>query len=481
MPDRVRPPRLPGNRVVRRRQHATKIIAVSNEQIRRDVPSVRASAQKFVLGFILLVILGSVLLTLPLTSESGESTAWTDALFTSMSAASVTGLVTLDTQEHWNFIGELIILILLQIGGLGFMVGASLVLASLRRGSSLKDTMMLQDGSPALTLNEAGDLSRRILRFTLVTELIGAVLLSIRFMADEEPHVAIWYGVFHSVSAFCNAGFDLMGGFRSLSEYRSSIWVNVVVMALVQAGSLSFMFFSDINKQRKWTRFSLDTKLIMIANLTLIALGAILFLVTEWNSGLAGLPEPAKPLAAMFQSVAARTAGFATVSFGDLHAATIFLWTGIMLIGGASGSTAGGIKLATAAIVVIAVGSTIRGQPEAQAFGRRISPNLVFRSMAIIALFLTMFFTLTFALAASEDVLSDHDASFIELAMESMSALATVGVSTGITPGLSDLSKIILTVAMLLGRLGPLTAVYALQSRSRPARYRHPEATIRLG
>lgn len=454
---------------------------MSNVQTRREVPSVRANAQKFGAGFVLLVAIGSLLLMLPYATESGDTTPWTDTFFTSMSAASVTGLVTLETQEHWSFFGEVVILCLIQIGGLGFMVGASLVLASLRRGRSLRDTMMLQDGSPTLTLSEASDLSKRILRFTIVTESIGAVLLTIRFMADEEPHIAIWYGIFHSISAFCNAGFDLLGGFRSLAEYNSSIWVNLVIMALIQAGSLSFMFFSDIRKERKWNRLALDTKLILVSNLTLIVVGATLFLTIEWNNGLASTPDWAKPMSALFQSVSARTAGFATVSFGDLHESTLFLWTGVMMVGGASGSTAGGVKLATAAIVVIAVSSTIRGQPEAQAFGRRISPSLVFRAMAIIALFLGMFFVISFALAASEDVISNNDFSFIQLATETMSAMATVGISTGITPNLSDLGKIILSFAMLFGRLGPLTAVYALQRRSRPARYRHPEATIRLG
>jgi trk system potassium uptake protein TrkH len=432
------------------------------------------------------VAAGSFLLTLPITSESGESTPWVDAFFTATSAGAVTGLVVVDTQEHWNFLGELIILSLIQIGGLGFMVGASLVLASLRRGASLRDTLMLRDGSPTLTLREATDLSKRILRFTFVTEGVGATLLSIRFMADESPVTAIWYGIFHSVSAFCNAGFDLMGGYRSLSGYDSSVWVNVVMIALIQAGSLSFMFFSDILEQwrwkgHRWNRLALDTKLVMVTNLAMIVLGGALFLALEWNAGLQHTPNWAKPMSALFQSVSARTAGYATVSFAEVHAATMFLWTGLMLVGGASGSTAGGVKLATAAIVAIAVSSTIQGQPEAQAFGRRISPNLVFRAMAIIALFVTTFFAITFALAASEDGIGGNEVTFIHLAMESMSAMATVGLSTGLTPNLTDLGKLILCLAMIFGRLGPLTAVYALQRRSRPARYRYPEATVRLG
>jgi trk system potassium uptake protein TrkH len=473
--------KLPGNRIIRRRQNATKVITVSDVQITRDVPSVRASAQKFVASFILLVIMGAVLLSQPFTAENGESTPVIDAFFTAMSAGAVTGLVVVDTQDHWNFWGELIILLLIQIGGLGFMVGASLVLASLRRGASLRDTLMLQDGSPTLSLREATDLSRRILRFILVAEAIGATLLTIRFLGDHSPPTAIWYGVFHAVSAFCNAGFDLFGGYRSLTGFNTDVWVNLVIGVLIQCGALSYMVFADVWKKRKWISLALDTKLVLITNLVVTLGGAGLFLVTEWNAGLTFTPDWAKPMAALFQSASVRTAGFSTVSFGDVHSPTIFLWIGLMVIGGASGSTAGGIKLATAAIVVIAVTSTLRGQPDAQAFGRRISPALVFRAMAIITLFLTMFFAITLVLAASEDVMSPNDVTFIALMLESMSAIATAGLSTGLTPEITDPGKIILCIGMLFGRLGPLTAVYALQRRSRPARYRYPEATIRLG
>ena len=473
--------RLPGNRVVRRRLDATRVITMPEAPLQRDVPNVRTHAKRFVAGFSALIVLGAVLLMLPVASESGERTAPVDAFFTAVSASAVTGLVTVDTATHWSFFGELVILVLIQLGGFGFMVGASLVLVSLGRGLTLRDTLLMQDGSPTLSVREATDLSKRILRFTLVTEAIGAVILSAMFMQDKAPHVAIWYGVFYAISAFCNAGFDLSGEFRSLAGYDTSPVVLITVMSLIQAGALSFMALSDIWNKRRWQTLHLDTKLVMITNSLLILIGMGGFLIIEWNSALAMAPEWARPLNALFQSIAARTAGFASVNFGDAHQSTLFLWIGIMFVGGAAGSTAGGIKLATLAIIVIAVVSTLRGQVEPQAFGRRIATNLIFRAMAIIALFLAVHFLLTLALAITEDVFNDQSIGFVDLMYETMSGMATVGLTTGITPSLSTPGKIVLCVAMFFGRIGPLTAAYALQRRQHPVKYRYPEATIRLG
>jgi trk system potassium uptake protein TrkH len=376
------------------------------------------------------------------------------------------------------------VLLLIQTGGLGFMVGASLVLASLRRGSRLRDSLMLRDGAPTLSLREATSLSKQILRFTFVTEGIGAILLSIRFMQDESPLVAVWYGIFHSISAFCNAGFDLQGGFNSLTGYNTSVCVNVVIMVLVQAGALSFMVLSDTwehRKRRSWRKLALDTKLVLVTNASLLIAGAVTFLSIEWSESLRGTPVWARPMSALFQSVVVRTAGFTTVPFNDVAAPTEFLWTGVMMVGGASGSTAGGVKLSTMAVIVIAVISTMRGQQEPQAFGRRVSSELVFRAMTIIALFMSVHFVLTMGLAISEHVIHSNTVGFLPMMFEVMSGLATVGLSTGITPHLETTSKAILCVAMIFGRLGPLTAFYALQRHSLPARYRFPEENVRLG
>lgn len=473
--------RLPGNKVVRRRLDATQVIAIPREPERTAIPHVRTHAKRFAAAFLLLVLLGAVLLSMPWATESGARTSPVDALFTAISAASVTGLVVVDTQDHWNLFGEVIILLLIQAGGLGFMVGASLVLTSLGRGASLRDSLMLQDGSPTLSLDEAGDLSKRILRYILLCEAIGAIALSGHFLRDHPPGVALWHGVFHSISAFCNAGFDLQGSFVSLSGYAESPVINIVMIVLIQAGALSFMVVNDVWLRRTWHRFGFDTKLVMVTNAVMILAGAFLFLAMEWNHSMAAVQTWAKPMTALFQSTSARTAGFATVPFAELQSPTEFLWVALMLIGGAAGSTAGGVKLATLAIIVIAVMSTIRGQSEAQAFGRRISSQLVFRAMAIIALFMFFHFLITLGLATTEDAFGGKDFGFLPIMLETMSAVATVGLSTGITPDLTEAGKIILIVAMFFGRLGPLTAVYALQRRQRPARYRYAETTVRLG
>ena len=482
MVDTRRSQRRPGNRVVRRRLGATQVIPLRDTPLRREIPNVRTHAKRFVAGYTAIVVLGAFLLMLPWAAENREPTAPIDALFTAVSASAVTGLVTVDTATHWSFFGELVILVLIQLGGLGFMVGASLVLLSLRRGATLRDTLLLRDGAPTLSPKEAQDLSWHILRFTLLCEAVGAVVLSLRFMADRPAPEAIWHGIFHSISAFCNAGFDLQGAFASLAGYRESWVVLATVMALIQAGALSYIVLSDVWRTRRWRPLLLDTKLVLLTNAALIVIAAAVFLVLEWQAAMTAHPDAVKPLNALFQSVAARTAGYATISFDDAHPATLFLWVAVMLVGGAAGSTAGGIKLATLAILVLAVLATLRGHAEPQAFGRRVPSAIIFRAMAIVAIFLAAHFLFTLGLALTEDVLSNNDIGFAALMFEAMSALATVGLSTGITPELSAPGKLLLCAAMFLGRIGPLTAAYALQRKQQQqVKYRFPEASIRIG
>jgi trk system potassium uptake protein TrkH len=468
--------------VIRRRAREPKIISLPVLGPRPVIRSAAGNAKRFVLALLAVVAIGTVLLATPWTTESGETTPVVDAFFTAVSATAVTGLITVDTQTHWNFAGELVILALIQTGGLGFMVGASLLLQALRRGQTrLSDVLLVQDGAPTLSLREAHDLSGRIVRFTMLVEAAGAILLTIRFSRDMPLHDAIWYGTFHSISAFCNAGFDLLGGFQSLSPYQTSIWINAVIMALIQAGALSYMVFGDILARRKWSALTLDTKLVLTVNAALLIVGAGVFLIAEWSRAMVSMPESSRPLAALFQSVSARTAGYATVNLGDLHAVTMFVWVGIMLIGGASGSTAGGVKLATFGIVIAAVISTLRGREETTLFRRRVSTVLVFRAMAVITLMVLTHFLITIALGVTEDLIGHNDPSFIALMFEAMSALATVGLSTGITPAMTTAGKLVLCFAMLFGRIGPLTAAYALQRLQHPVQFRLPVAPVRIG
>jgi len=467
--------------VIRRRFNPSQIIDLLESTDRPAIPNVRQHSKLFVLALAGGILLASVLLASPWASRSGDATPFVDALFTAVSAACVTGLVTVDTRDHWNPLGQAIILLLIQLGGLGFMVGASIVLRALQRGSiGLRESMLLRDGAPTLSLREAASLSGRIVRFTFAVEATGALLLFLRFSGDEPLHLALWNAVFLSVSAFCNAGFDLQGSYVSLIPYQSSLIVNLTIMALIQAGALSFVFFADLAGGFRWRRLAVETKLIAIVHSVLLLTGAGVFLGAEWRNSLADVPLIDRPLIAMFQSVAARTAGFASVNLGDVTNITLFSWVAIMFVGGASGSTAGGVKLTTVGVVALTVVATLRGQAEPQVFGRRLPIPLVFRAMTVIALMFAAHFVATLSLTAAEH-LSGNDVPFIAIQFETMSALATVGLSTGITPDLSEVGKFILCVTMFFGRIGPLTAAYALQIRQRTVRYRFPEELVRIG
>lgn len=474
-------PRRPGNRVVRKRLDAQSIITLKDGDRVERGPTTAAHAKVFLVAVVIVVAVGSGLLMLPWSAEDGRWTNGIDALFTGVSAFSVTGLVTVDTQAHWSFFGELVILILIQLGGFGFMAGTSMILIMLGRGSSLRANMMMQDGSPTMSLQEVYTFSRRIVRYMLIAELIGAIILSIHFSRYEEPATAIWWGVFHSISAFCNAGFDLQSSSLSMSGHTRSPLALTTIALLIQLGSLSFMVVSDVWRQRRWKALQLDTKLVLLVNFFLIAISSVWFLVVEWNSALAPINTGWKPLNAGFQAISARTAGFSSADWTQAHNATIYLWIVVMMIGGAAGSTAGGVKLATIGVVFMAVISTLKGQPEPQAFGRRIAHQVVYRALALIAIFMTMHFLLSMMLVMSEDMLNAERFSFVSLMFEAMSALATVGLSTGVTSMLSDGGKLVLVLGMFVGRLGPITLVYALTRRMRAERFRYPEAPIRIG
>lgn len=476
-----KPSRRPGNKVVRRRLDAQSVINLGADSAPAVQPTVTSHAKQFVLAVVAIVLVGALLLMIPFATERGDSTHFVDALFTSVSAFSVTGLVTVDTQTHWSFFGEVVVLILIQLGGFGFMVGTSLVLIALGRGASLRGNIMMQDGSPTLTLRDASQLSMKILKFMVIVEAIGAVILTFHFMRYESFHVSIWWGIFHSVSAFCNAGFDLQGNFGSLSNHNESPVILMTIAGLIQFGALSYMVVADVWKQRRWKPLRLDTKLVMITNFSLISVAAVLFLVVEWNTSMHNVEPGWKPLNAIFQAIAARTAGFSSADWAVAHNSTMYLWIVIMMIGGAAGSTAGGVKLATIAVVVMTVASTIRGQSVPQAFGRRISVQVVFRSLAIITLFMVTHFVLSMLLVMTEDVLNLENFSFLSLMFEAMSALATVGLSTGITPDLSYGGKFVLMIGMFIGRMGPITLAYALQDRQRRERFLFAEADIRIG
>ena len=449
----------------------------------REAPNVRSHVQRFIGAYAALILVGTVLLSLPWATRDGSATAPVDALFTATSAAAVTGLATVETRDHWNGFGQAVILALIQAGGLGFMVGASIVFQMMRRGASLRDALLLRDGEPALTLGQITTLSRRILAFTLVSEATGAVVLTLGFWLGEGDPLprALWQGVFFAVSSFCNAGFDLTGGFLSVIPYRTDAWLLLTLAALVQLGALSYLVVHEVVTRRRWRRFSLDTRLVLIANAIALASGTVAYLSLEWTRSLGDRPGWAKPIGAFFQSAQSRTGGITSANLAEATGATLLIMVALMLVGGASGSTAGGVRLTTVAVVVVAVVATLRGDEEARVFGRRLPTPLIFRALAVIALFILTHFLATLLLATTEDAIAGKGFGFVAIFFETMSALATVGFSTGITPELSVPGKLILVATMFLGRIGPISAAVALQRRQSPARYRFPEATVRIG
>jgi trk system potassium uptake protein TrkH len=282
------------------------------------------------------------------------------------------------------------------------------------------------------------------------------------------------------VSAFCNAGFDLFGQFRSLTAYQDSVWINLTIMALIQAGAFSYIVLADAAAKRRWSRLAVNSKVVLLFNAILLGVGFVSFLAAEWNGNLSDVNIWHRPLVAAFQSVSFRTAGYATTNFAELSSFTLFIAIALMFVGGASGSTAGGVKLQTFGVLVVAVSSTLAGQTEPEVFKRRIPILLVLRALAVATLFFGAHFIVTLALAGTEHLYGVQP-SFQALLFEAMSALATVGLSTGITPELSTPGKVILVLAMFFGRVGPLTAAYALQRRQEVKRYRFPETNLNIG
>jgi trk system potassium uptake protein TrkH len=317
-------------------------------------------------------------------------------------------------------------------------------------------------------------------RFTLVVESAGAILLTARFSTDMPFTSAAWHGVFTSVSAFCNAGFDLNGGFRSLIPYQSSVTINFIVIALIQAGALSYLVWSDVVQTRRWNRLAIDTRLILIGNGILLLVGAVLFLLSEWNQTLRGQDMVTRMLASVFQSTSARSAGFQTVDLSQANDGTLFAYTGLMFIGGAPGSTAGGIKLTVAGVIIAAVLATLRGETETNLMKRRLPASVITRAVTITITMAVALFLVALALTISENRWGTSP-QFLHILFDSASALGSVGLSSGITTGLSNAGKIVLSIAIVFGKVGPLTMAYALQRRQRAQRFSLPEAAVRMG
>lgn len=432
-----------------------------------------------VLGFAIVILIGAFLLTLPIATENGGGLSFLDALFTATSATCVTGLVVVDTGNTFSTFGELVILFLIQIGGLGFMTFATFLFILLGKKVSLKERLLLKEAFNADSTAGMVKLVRRILLFTVIVESIGGIILSIRFSHDMPVGRAIYFGFFHSISNFNNAGFDVMGNFDSFTKYVDDPFVVLTVIVLIIIGGLGFIVINELYEYRKTHRLSLHTKVVLSATFILIAGASILIFIFEYgnNKTLGPLSPTGKILGALFHSVSPRTAGSNTLSVADLTHPTLFLTILLMFIGGGSGSTAGGIKISTFAVLIATALTQLKGRESVVLFKRRIAVETILKALTVAMSGLMVVVIVTFLLSITEKGHND----FIMYLFEATSAFGTVGLSMGLTPELSPIGRIIIIITMFIGRLGPLTLGFAITKRAKKEAYLHPKGNIMIG
>jgi trk system potassium uptake protein TrkH len=470
------PGRRPADRRVRVARVRPEVVEVGpRRRRRRPIPPPLAVAA----GFAALIAVGTLLLALPLASAAGSWTSPVAALFTATSAVCVTGLVVVDTGTYWSPFGEIVILGLIQLGGFGIATSATLLLAlAIGRRTGLRDRLAVREATGTQELGDVLPALRRIALFTIVVQALGAaVLFASRLAAGEDPLGSAWWGIFHAVAAFNNAGFDIVGGFRSLVPYNQDPVVLGTIAVLIVLGGLGFAIAADVGARRGWRRLAMETKLVLAATAVLLAAGTVFIAAAEWDNPatLGDLPPAARALNAAFLSVSARTAGFNSVDTGLLLPQSLFLVMALMFVGGASGSTAGGIKVNSLGVLAAAVLSVARGNPSAGAFGRRVPHTVVYRALAVATLGVIIVFAGTLAV----EILTE--AALVEVLFESVSAFGTVGLSTGITPNLPEPALLVLVLVMFAGRLGPLTLVLSLSARARPVTSRPAIESLRIG
>ena len=432
--------------------------------------------QILVLGFAGLILSGVALLMTPYASKSGDSLRFVDALFTATSAVCVTGLVVVDTGTYFSVFGQSVILLLIQIGGLGVMTVATLVAVLSGKKINLKERLLIQEATNQLDLAGVVRLTLYIIRATLLVELVGGTILALRWFQDFGLK-GIYFGYWHAVSAFCNAGFDLFGEYRSITGYVGDLTVNGVIASLIVVGGIGFPVVADLWNCRQTRRFSLHTKVVLTTTVLLIVLGAGFIFVAEYGNAktLSDLPPADKVMASLFQSVTARTAGYNTVDIGLLREGTLLAIIFLMFVGASPSSMGGGVKTSSTAILFISLVGSVTGKRDPLAFGRQIPQQTVYKAFTIVTISVMLISLVTLTLSFTEA------APIFSLLFEVTSAFGTVGLSTGITPKLSDAGKVLITLTMFAGRVGTLTLLMALALRPRKERLKYPEGKIVIG
>ena len=432
------------------------------------------------MGFAGIVLLGSLLLSLPVASASGRGIPWFDALFTSTSAVCVTGLVVRDTGTAYSTFGHVVLLLLIQLGGLGFMTFATLIFRLMGHTITLRERLILQDSMNEDFVGGVVQLIQWVALSAITVELAGAALFAVRLVPLYGWGKGLFFALFHAVSAFCNAGFDLFGGGRSLTGFSGDALMNLTAIALVVIGGLGFGVLNDLLKTRRLRKLKLHTKLVLASYFGLMALGFALTLALEWSNprtlGPLGFGE--KLLAALFQSVTLRTAGFNTIDQQGLRDCTKLLSGFLMFVGAAPASTGGGIKVTTLAILALTVRMVARGETRLTVFGRRISHSLIQRALAIACIA---------AAVATLDIcvlsVMQPEAAFLDLYYECVSAVGTVGISAIGSANLVPLSRVLIILTMFIGRVGPLTLALLFAKRQSRARelLNYPEERVMIG
>lgn len=452
------------------------------KRIKLDPPQV------LVIGFAAVILVGAILLSLPIAAAPGaEKATLLDSLFTSTSAVCVTGLIVRDTATGWSTFGQVTILILIQIGGLGFMTMATLILMLMGRRLGLRERLVLQEALNEFSLQGLVMLIKKIVILTFSFELIGVMLLSIRFIPQYGPLDGLYRSIFHSISAFCNAGFDVMGNFTSFTSYNTDILVNFTLMMLIIIGGLGFTVLIDIGRKKSFKRLSLHSKVVLVMSGMLLFAGFVFFFIMEISNestlGMEKMNWLDKLTGAMFQSVTSRTAGFNTIDQNSLTLPSKFMTTILMFIGASPAGTGGGIKTTTFAVVVLIVFTVLKGRHEITIFDKQVIRGTAYRAVTITVIGFVIVVLVTMALSVAEQGNISGLASFDNILFESVSAFATVGLSSGLTPTISTPSKLFLIVTMFAGRLGPLTLALAFSRRYNRSKikYKYPEGKIMVG
>ena len=472
----------PGDRVVRqpRRVELSPVtIVVDTRKVQRRA---LASPMIVIYVFIGLIIGGTLLLSLPFTNYRGDFTPFMDALFTATSAVTVTGLVVQDTPRYWTLGGQLVIAGIIFVGGLGFMSLATFALVAIGQRVTLPQRMLLREsfGGDLIGSGPGGlvRLTVGIVIFAVGVQLLAFVIFAIRFWFLYPPDRALLMALFHSISAFNNAGFIFITEEGGMTAFQDDGTVIGVTAAMIFLGAISYGVVIDLVTRRRFRLFGLTTKLVLVLTFATILVGIGIFLVFEYTnpSTLGPLPVSQKLTTAVFESVSGRTAGFTTLDYSQTQDETNFMMTGLMFIGGASASVAGGIKVNTLAIILVAVLSTIRGRTHASIFGREIPSEQVRRALVLGAISTAIVFSVVVALS-----ITDGGMDFLDILFESVSAFGTVGLSAGITPMLSQWGQIILVLAMFVGRLGPFTIGIAMAQGSTIDNYRFVQERVTIG